>query len=170
MLTIEEASRISAFEPDWFYGMSRTVAGRYIGNCVPPKVAETVGGLCMELLQSPQVDDTPAQSLPMRVRPACTRKSRVDKLLEAGLLDHGGSRDQTLEYTVGTTVTGDAALGSVLNWLPPKGCKVVLKERECTRSQPDDLYIYMQGEDVPFRSRAQLERQKKKLGYETGTA
>lgn len=157
ILTTEEAALISSFDADWFCGVTRIAAGRLMGNCVPPKMAETMGNICMELLQSPEVDEDSAPALNLRVS-VYTRESRVEKLLKAGLLNHGGLRDQNLEYTVGTSDFGDEILNRVLSWLPPQGCRVVVKERGCKRSQPDDVYMYMQGSVMPFRSRAQLER------------
>ena len=163
VLLTEEAVRISSFSDDYFHGMNRTLVGRLLGNCVPPKMAQRVGGLCMELLKSPEVSlEVQPPSLAPRTRGLTGRRSRVDRLVEAGLLEHGGTRESALEYVVGTSEAGDADLGSVLNWLPPPGCRVVLKERACQNSQPDDLYLYMQGEATPFRSRAQMQRQKKK--------
>lgn len=158
VLSCEDVARISSFPKDYFRGMSRTVVGRLVGNCVPPKMAETVGGLGMQLLHTPEMQ-APTLLLGTKRRYRRVRASRVRRLVDAGLLDHGGVKQHAqLEYIVGHSEQGDVALGSVLNWVPPPGCRVVLKERASQASQPDDLYLYAQSEPTPFRSKAQFER------------
>ena len=160
VLSVAEAAAIASFPPRYFEGVSRTAAARYIGNCVPPRMAERVARWCVELLSQPIVP-TPAKYI-VSARRQCHRTSRLQRLVDAGLLRAGGTIDQaTLRYTGGGK--GDGIVSAVLGASLPRGCVLSLTLRQTPsvsqgQAPLDDLHLYLPGHAQPFRSFRQLSR------------
>ena len=161
-LSVNEAAAIASFPPNYFDGVSKTVAAKCIGNCVPPKMMETVARCCMELLQSPRVCVTKPLCL-VTHRSKAMRVSRVQRLIDAGLLSVGGVlKDGVLSYTCGGA-KGDAMIAAVLGSAPLRGWRIQLRLRRNAsvsdgQAPLDDLFIYLPKITQPFRSFKQLER------------
>lgn len=162
VLTVQEMARIASFPPNYFGCTTRTAAGSFIGNCVPPKVGEKVGKWCVRLLQSPV---TPVAK-PLYIhamRRAANRLSRLQRLVDNGLLEFGGElRDGVLTYVAGTTRGGDAIVDSCLGAIE-RGWKIELKLRRTPskgegQAPKDDLCVWVAGVAQPFRSMAQVHR------------
>ena len=155
VLSVADAAALSSFAPGYFDGVPRSVAGRLIGNAVPPRMAAVVARWCARIINSPAIPSVDA--VPPIVRsPPVVRRSRVERLVKVGLLSHGAVLGcEGLRYVCGTT--GDALLESVLGWRPPTGWTLRLVER-CNNSRSrvqaplDDLYLCAPGVDQPFRS------------------
>ena len=148
VLSVNEAAEIASFPKGYFEGVSKTAAAKCIGNCVCPKVAETVAGWCKQLLRSPVVKAKPIYITSMRRR--CSRVSRVQRLVDAGLLQCGATvgADGTLSYVGGASKRGDGILDSVLGWKVNKGWRVVLRPRLKVSNSDgqaplDDLWIHV---------------------------
>ena len=162
VLSAKEMTCIASFPPNYFDCTTRTAAGSFIGNCVCPKVAETVGKWCVELLQSPFTPVAKPLYLHTVRRPA-SRLSRVQKLVDNGLLEAGGElRDGVLTYVGGTSADGDAIVNSCLGPIEV-GWKIELKLRRTPsvgqgQAPKDDLCVWILGSEQPFRSMAQLRR------------
>ena len=163
VLTVNEAAEIASFPKGYFDGVSKTAAAKFIGNCVCPKVAETVAEWCKQLLASPVVKAKPISITGMRRH--CSRVSRVQRLVDAGLLQCGGTvgADGTLSYVGGFSKRGDGILDSVLGWKANKGWRVVLRPRlkfsnSDGQAPLDDLWIHVPAHAQPYRSIRQLQR------------
>ena len=163
VLSVSEAAAIASFPPRYFEGVNKTAAARMIGNCVPPKMMEVVARWCMALLQSPRVSITKPLCLVTHRRKA-VRVSRVQRLIDTGLLSVGGVlRDGVLSYTGGQSAKGDAIIASVLGTAPKRGWRIQLRLRPNAtvsdgQAPLDDLWIYAPGQAQPFRSLRQLQR------------
>ena len=166
VLSVADAAAISSFPPTYsFEGVSRRAAGRLIGNCVPPKVAETVGGWLLELLSATPMPlgEPPKCLLDGRARRVAKRASRLQRLVDAGLLQVGATMDANGALCYESNARGDALLQSVLGWTLRHSWRLVLKPR-CNASASsgqaplDDLYIFAPGCRQPFRSVRQVER------------
>ena len=163
VLTVNEAAEIASFPKGYFEGVSKTAAAKFIGNCVCPKVAETVAGWCKQLLRSPVVKAKPIYITSMRRH--CSRVSRVQRLVDAGLLQCGATvgADGTLSYVGGASKRGDVILESVLGWKANMGWRVVLRPRlkishSDGQAPLDDLWIHVPEHAQPYRSIRQLQR------------
>ena len=156
VLSIDDAARLASFPSGYFDGVSsRRVAGRLIGNCVPPATMQVVAAWCMHLVSSPAVDGCSVTPQPAPTARPCGMLPRMQRLVQAGLLDHGGVLDGgVLRYTCGDR-KGDAVLEAVLTWRPPSKWVVqltmrrVVSERHAPR---DDLLLMAPGVEQPFRS------------------
>lgn len=166
VLRIDDAARIASFPSGYFDAVtSRRVAGRLIGNCVPPAMMQVVASWCMRLVTSPAVGGC-------SVTPAPTprsngKKPRMWRLVEGGLLDHGAvllDGDTMLLYVCGDG-KGDAVLEAVLGWRVASGWQVqLMMRREETMGKGqflrDDLLLTAPGVAQPFRSYKQAMRSK----------
>ena len=164
VLSIDDAARLASFPSGYFGGMgSRRVAGRLIGNCVPPKMMEVVAGWCMRLVASPSAGGRAVT--PARTPRSNGKKPRMWRLVEGGLLNHGAvllEGDTMLRYVCGEE-EGDAVLEAVLGWRGPSGWRVQLTmRREETMGKGqflrDDLLLTAPGVAQPFRSFKQAMR------------
>ena len=162
LLTVQEMARVASFPANYFDCTTRTAAGAFMGNCVPPKVAEKVGEWCVHLLKSPV---TPVAK-PLYIhatRRAANRLSRLQRLVDNGLLEFGGElRDGVLTYVAGTTKGGDTIVDSCLGAIE-SGWKIELKLRRTPskgegQAPKDDLCVWVAGVAQPFRSMAQVHR------------
>ena len=164
VLTVSEMARVASFDAHYFDGVSRTAAGRFLGNCVPPRMAEVVGRWCVQLLCSP-VTSIEKPACIARMRRVVNRISRIHRLVDLGLLDRGAtlSDDGTLMYIGGTSARGDLVVERVLRWRPEIEWRIQLKPR-CVASVGggqaplDDLHVYQPGRSQPYRSIRQLLR------------
>ena len=163
VLSVDEAAAIASFPMGYFDDVSKTAAAKLIGNCVCPKVAETVAAWCKQLLASPVVKAESVYITSMRQH--CNRVSRVQRLVDAGLLQCGGTVavDGTVSYVGGASKKGDGILDSVLGWKANKGWRVVLRPRlKASNSDGqaplDDLWIHVPEHAQPYRSIRQLQR------------
>ena len=162
VLSSQEMARVASFPPNYFDCSTRTAAGSFIGNCVCPRVAETVGRWCVRLLQSPVTPVARPLYLHTVRRPA-NRLSRVQRLVDNGLLETGGElRDGVLTYVGGSSADGDEIVNSCLGSIEV-GWKIELKLRRTPtvgqgQAPKDDLCVRVTGVSQPFRSMAQLER------------
>ena len=167
VLSVSEMARIASFPSNYFDGVSRTAAGRMIGNCVCPCVAQQVAQWCLELLQAPvSAVHRPIHRVAMRRR--AQRVSRLHKLVDSGLLDARAvlTGDGTLIYLGGSSRRGDEIVRRVLGWTPEPAWKVKLVPRRNLsagggQAPLDDLYIHVPGVAQPFRSIRQLLRSSK---------
>lgn len=168
VLSVQEMARLASFEPHYFDGVSRTAAGSYIGNCVCPKVAETVGKWLLQLLKSPDGGGTPAEPLYLHtMRRGCNRQSRLQRLVDNGVVQAGGELSgdgQSLRYTGGTSADGDGIVRAYLLHGPIEaGWKIQLTLRRTPtishgQAPKDDLCILLPSYDQHFRSAKQLYR------------
>jgi hypothetical protein len=162
VLSSQEMARVASFPSDYFDCTTRTAAGSFIGNCVCPRVAETVGKWCVQLLQSPVTPVAKPLYLHAVRRPA-NRLSRVQKLVDNGLLEAGGElRGGVLTYVAGSSADGDEIVHSSLGPIDV-GWKIELKLRRTPsigqgQAPKDDLCVWVTGVSQPFRSMAQLRR------------
>jgi DNA (cytosine-5)-methyltransferase 1 len=162
VLSVQEMARVASFPSHYFDCTSRTAAGMFIGNSVCPKVAETVGRRCVQLLQSPVTPVAKPVYL-HHTRRAADRMSRLQRLVEHGLMEAGGElRDGVLTYVGGVSADGDLIVKSCLGPIQA-GWKIVLKLRRTPskgrgQAPKDDLCVWMPGVQQPFRSMAQLAR------------
>jgi DNA (cytosine-5)-methyltransferase 1 len=166
VLSVSEMARVASFPPCYFdCTSSRVAAGRMLGNCVPPRMAEVVGRWIVQLLRRPPVTsvDRPIHTVARR-RQAC-RISRVHRLVDLGLLDAGArlADDGSLVYVGGSSAKGDGIVLRVLRWTPARDWRVVLKPRRNASASAgqaplDDLYVHVTGIDQPIRSIRQLLR------------
>ena len=164
VLTVQELAAIASFPRHYFDSTSRTAAAKFVGNCVCPRVAEVVGGWCMRLLRSP-----PSESI---ARPLCltsdrrhaSRVSRLQRLVNAGLLECGAEmRDDGLHYVGGASPGGDEMVRRILSWTPAAGWRLHVRPRgagsaSSGQAPNDDLLIYKPGESQGFRSIRQVTR------------
>ena len=162
ILSVSEMAKVASFPPGYFEGVSRTAAGRFIGNCVPPLMAEQVARWCLELLRAPVTRVDKPVSI-VRMRRIANRISRRDRLVDLGLVDTGATLtdDGTLVYVGGSSGRGDAIVERVLGWLPTNGWRVQVRPRRVTSvggGPLEDLYVYQPGRSQPFRSIRQLLR------------
>eukprot|EP00966_Prymnesium_polylepis_P221642 5127845-Prymnesium_polylepis.1 len=164
VLTVSEMAKVASFDPHYFDSISRTAAGRFLGNCVPPRMAEVVGRWCVRLLSSP-VTSIEKPVCIARMRRVVNRISRIHRLVDLGLLDRGAtlSDDGTLIYIGGTSGRGDLVVERVLRWAPELGWRIQLKPRCATsvgagQAPLDDLHVYQPGRAQPYRSIRQLIR------------
>ena len=164
VLTVSEMARVASFDAHYFDSISRTAAGRFIGNCVPPRKAEVVARWCMQLLSS-LVTSIEKPVYIARMRRVVNRVSRIHRLVDLGLLDKGAtlSDDGTLMYIGGTSARGDLVVERVLRWAPEPGWRIDLKPRRATsvgggQAPLDDLHVYQPGRAQPYRSIRQLVR------------
>jgi hypothetical protein len=166
VLSIEDAAAIASFPRTYFAGVtSRSIAGRLIGNSVPPPMMAVVARWCTRLLSSPiqcGAGTLPKpRTVPMR---SSERMSRMNKLVSAGLGDLGAKVEgNELRYVAGRDVRGDKLLMNVMGWCPPAGWTLLLRERigtsRCANAAPlDDMYLYQPGVAQPFRSFKQAMR------------
>ena len=163
ILSVSEAAAIASFPRRYFDGVSKTAAAKFIGNCVCPRVAETVGAWCLQLLKSPLVT-APAVYI-ATTRRHTSRVSRMQRLMEAGLVNVGAtvSADAVLCYVGGSSKRGDSIVHSVLGWRPVNGWRVVLRLRKKGSNSGgqaplDDLWIHVPEQAQPYRSIRQLQR------------
>ena len=162
VLTVADAAAIASFPTGYFDGArSKTVAGRLIGNCVPPAMMQVVARWCALLLSSPiRVDCTPTVG-PAYIR-QCNRQSRVQKLVDGGILKCGAVQDADgLRYVVGGD-EGDSIVEAVMGCKMMAGWTLVVRLRRNesrNRLAPlDDLLITVPGIAQPFRSCRQVMR------------
>ena len=164
VLSIEDAAAIASFPRTYFAAVtSRTLAGRLIGNSVPPAMMAVVASWCMRLLSSPIVHGSGTLTQPQitHIVPlhSSKRRSRMNRLLSAGLDSHGARLEgNDLRYVLGMDTTGDKLVNNVIGWSPPAGWTLLLRERNgnsrCAKKAAplDDLYLYQPGVEQPFRS------------------
>ena len=162
VLSVAEMARVASFPAGYFVFTTRTAAGTFIGNCVCPKVAETVGKWCVHLLQSPITTiSTPIHLHTTRCH--TTRRGRLQRLVHDGLLKAGGKLcGGVLTYVSGTSAHGDAIVKSGLGQMQ-SGWKIELKLRQTRtvsggQAPIDDLSVWVPGFLQPFRSMIQLQR------------
>lgn len=155
--TVQELSRMSSFPSSYFDGVSPKSASRMIGNAVPPNVASVVAEICVKLLCSPPKtsNDTTVVGIP---RPYGNKKSKIDRLLEMSMSDYMDVCNEKVQYVCGSSQQADQALEEVLGWIPKSGWRVVLKRRRTTRTNKDDLYVFIPGYRTEFRSLKQILR------------
>ena len=162
VLSVSEMARVASFPPHYFEISTRTAAGRMIGNCVCPRMAEQVAWWCLELLRAP-VSAVERPICLVAMRRHAQRVSRLHRLVDLGLLDEGAVlADGTLIYEGGASRTGDAIVQRVLGDVAA-GWRIELRPRRTpsvSRGQAplDDLFIRVDGHAQPFRSIRQLRR------------
>ena len=164
VLTVDEMGQVASFPPGYFDSVQhRTVAGKFIGNCVPPLMAEQVARWVLDLLRAP-VNAVERPVCLQRMRRIANRVSRRDRLMDLGLADRGATLadDGSLQYVGGSSARGDRVVERVLGWLPFEGWRVQVKPRravvEATQGPLDDLYVHEPGRQQPYRSIRQLLR------------
>ena len=165
VLSVSEMARVASFPPHYFDCTSRTAAGRMMGNCVPPLMADVVGRWIMQLLSKPPVISVDRPIYTVSRRRQANRISRLHRLADIGLLDAGArlADDGSLVYVGGSSAKGDDIVQRVLGWTPARDWRVVLKPRRNASASAgqaplDDLYVHVPGVDQPFRSIRQLLR------------
>ena len=162
VLSVDEMARVASFPDHYFDCTSRASAGIFIGNCVPPRVAETVGRWCMELLRSPVIAVPKPVYFHSDRRPV-NRTSRLQRLVDNGLLKMGGElSDGVLRYVGGASADGDSLVQSLLGRVE-SGWRLEIKPRRTPtvsggQAPKDDLFVFVPGFDEPFRSFLQLQR------------
>ena len=162
-LSVADAAAITSFSVGYFNRVARSVAGRLIGNAVPPAMAAIVGTWCFRLLASPvvQLVMQPLHPPPPGTQRSGHRRSRIERLVEAGMLSYGAVLDcEGLHYVCGGE--GDALLQHVLHWRPCAGWTLLLRQRRgssrSVHAPLDDLYLTAPGVPQPFRSCKQAVR------------
>lgn len=165
VLSVSEMARVASFPPHYFDCTSRTAAGRMLGNCVPPRMAEVVGRWIMQLLSTPPVASIARPVCTLTMRRQASRISRLHRLTDLGLLDVGArlSDDGSLLYVGGSSPKGDVLVSRVLKWTPARDWRIVIRPRRVpsvSRGQAplDDPFVYQPGQTQPYRSVKQLER------------
>ena len=170
VLSIGEAAALASYPPGYFDGFDRSEAGRMIGSSAPPAVWALAAAWCRRLVASPVVEGvvTPQRHVVPR---SCYRRSRIEKLLVAGFLDHGAEMDgNALRYVCGHTDRGDALVEHVLGWCPPLGWVMLLRgrsgaSRSLTSAPLDDLSLTQPGVGQPYRSCGQAIRSLERAGH-----
>jgi DNA (cytosine-5)-methyltransferase 1 len=162
VLSVSEMARVASFPPNYFESSTRTAAGRMIGNCVCPRMAEQVAWWCLELLRAP-VSAVERPICLVAMHRHAQRVSRLHRLVDLGLLDKGAVlADGTLIYEGGASRTGDAIVQRVLGDVAA-GWRIELRPRRTPsvsggQAPLDDLFIRVDGHAQPFRSIRQLRR------------
>ena len=162
VLSVADATAIASFPGHYFDGSnSRTVTGRFIGNAVPPAMMAVVARWCASLLESPVVNKCSGFKTinPRR----CSRRSRIENLVERGLLDNGATLVSGVLHYVMCGGTGDIMVGQLLGWQPPCAWEVQIKERTNVsksggQAPMDDLLLFSPDVSQPFRSGRQAAR------------
>ena len=166
VLSVQEMAAIASFPRHYFDSItSRTAAAKFIGNCVCPRVAEVVGGWCMRLLLRSPPSESVARPLCITAeRRRTSRVSRLQRLIDAGLLRMGGEmRDDGLHYVGGASSGGDEIVRRVLSWTPIADWRLYVRPRgvgsaSSGQAPKDDLLIYKPGDSQGFRSIRKLMR------------
>ena len=161
VLSVEELSRASGFKPDYFGATSRAASGKLLGNCVPPPMAEVLLRRILKLRASSRTREIP--TFIGGAKPFGKKQSRIARLEAAGVASMKGfemSNEPTksIRYRFGASPDGDAIISELLKWTPKRNWTIVVKERSNQASNNDDIYIYLPGQSVEYRSLAQLKR------------
>jgi DNA (cytosine-5)-methyltransferase 1 len=159
VLSVQEMARVSSFPSHYFDCTNTPAAARSLGNCVPPRMAEVVARLCLEVMKAP-VSSIERPICVVALRRRAQRISRLHRLVDLGVLDMGAvlSENGTLIYLGGASRRGDAIVERVLGFLPELGWRVQLRPRLTVSGNAplDDLCIYTPEATRPFRSSKQL--------------
>lgn len=163
VLKAQDVALICSFHKDYLPPVIRTkVAGRLLGNCVPPKQALRVCKMALPYLRKTTREDIGGRVFSDKPVRETQRKSKMHLVLEGRSPHEMGARwtghaPKILEYEFGSLATTDLIYENVFGWNFRPGWRLVIKERLSGKRQ-DDLLVYTPEFITPLRSKSQVMR------------